>query len=336
MQLAKKCAVSQLPVDWECWVCWSGIRNGEENVDWECGSLAIACASGGMMWFGGCEVPTPFPANRFLPLSFLKKNRSLRRRLGTVHLSKVMINETRRDFSPNNPPYLLTAMSLNLQMTLTSVDVSLWPFSSTLSSHGAQFRWRPVGGSDRRVFRFSFSKWLKQLTLPGSGLGLSWLLGPSPPTVLTIKGTPFSFFPFSWCMQTFCQQIQKWTNILPTAMARNCCTAPFEVPFGTLGLKHLEMTKIWSEFLLLVEISYVRFMGEVHPDLTLNVWSIHAAQSTLIWNCFTNQSMNLLWIKRSVNSSSCGPRKWNWSLITTYYMTKRSKEGLTSTNPFDK
>ena len=31
-----------------------------------------------------------------------------------------------------------------------------------MSSHGAQLRWRPVGGSDRRVFRFSFSKWLKQ------------------------------------------------------------------------------------------------------------------------------------------------------------------------------
>ena len=42
-------------------------------MDWECGSLAIAFASGGMMWFGGCDVPTPFPAHRFLPLSFLKK-----------------------------------------------------------------------------------------------------------------------------------------------------------------------------------------------------------------------------------------------------------------------
>ena len=29
------------------------VRNEEENVDWECGSLAIPFASGGMLWFGG-------------------------------------------------------------------------------------------------------------------------------------------------------------------------------------------------------------------------------------------------------------------------------------------
>jgi len=97
------------------------VRNEEENVDWECGSLAIAFASGGMMWFGGCDVPAPL----------------------------VMINETSRDFSPNNPPYLLTAMSLNLQMTLTSVDVSLWPFSSTLSSHVISWRMSSHGAQRR-------------------------------------------------------------------------------------------------------------------------------------------------------------------------------------------
>lgn len=57
------------------------VRNEEENVDWEfVGVWPFAFASGGMMWFGVWDVPAPFPANRFLPLSFLKKNRSLRRR----------------------------------------------------------------------------------------------------------------------------------------------------------------------------------------------------------------------------------------------------------------
>ena len=109
------------------------VRNEEENVDWECGSLAIAFASGGMVWFGGCDVPAPFPANRFLPLSFLKKKQVTSQKIGTVHFSKVMINKTRRDFSPNmssplfahgnelespNDPYLSRCIAVALQLNV--------------------------------------------------------------------------------------------------------------------------------------------------------------------------------------------------------------------------
>lgn len=122
-------------------------------MDCECGSLAIAFASGGMMWFGGCDVPAPFPSNRFLPLSFLKKKQITSEKIGNSAFFQGDDKIKPEGISaPINPPYLLTAMSLNLQND---------PYLSRCVAVALQLNvvisWRPASLKAKGK-----SKWLKQ------------------------------------------------------------------------------------------------------------------------------------------------------------------------------